>query len=121
MADIVTGTECCGISELDGVYKGKPEEIIEDMYEQYGERFNGRYLIFSDRRRRNGYTRLTRLARYIRENNLGRLTTLPPQVNPNSGNTLKVYLWAINLKTLSSWGKKRGLKRICEMDSYNVW
>lgn len=112
MSYINTDTACCGLGEVDNINGEKPEEILRNIKNNfkkfypddewgYGE-FNGTFLIFSDiRKKKYGKD----LAKYIVKNNLGEVGTLPSNKNPNSGNSLKVWLWRINFITLAEWYK----------------
>jgi len=44
-----------------------------------------------------------RLAKYIRKHGLGTIVETTHRKNPNSGNTMKVWLWGINHKRLKEW------------------
>lgn len=47
-----------------------------------------------------------RFANYIREHNLGDLIETPFNVNPNSNNNLKLWVWTINLETIKKHWEK---------------
>lgn len=97
---------CCGAGEIHGLM-GNPKlfmrELLPRMHRYDGEQFNGIYLMYSDI---NTCQRGETLTKYILENKLGDIATLPPQTNPNSGNLLKVWLWSIDFKVLDAWKEK---------------
>lgn len=47
-------------------------------------------------------------AAFVEENKLGPLVTLPPAVNPNSGNTLDVRMWQVDRAALLNWYNNHG-------------
>lgn len=47
-----------------------------------------------------------KLAHYIRENNLGTVTVSEENLNPNSGNRLKIFIWTFNWTDLKAWYEK---------------
>ena len=108
--------DCCGIREGIGIdyednydidgndIKFTPKDVLEGLVHsaRYDKRFA--YIIFSSITK-NG----TKLAKYIRANRLGDITTLKARKNPNTDNILQVWLWAPTRAALT--GRKRIVKR----------
>ena len=46
-------------------------------------------------------------ALYIKEHTLGHLTESPPVRNPNSGNTIRTWIWDVDWSALNSWYAER--------------
>ena len=99
---------CCGIKELNGVSAFDiPKEAIEDILHPHGclDELDGRnFVLYSTivKEKRSGKENNfgDRLATYIRRKGYGSVTSMGPQVNPGTGNTLKVYMWNPNYKAL---------------------
>lgn len=53
-----------------------------------------------------------RFAAFIQENDLGSLVETPREVNPNSGSSLKVWVWGINHENLTKWYAKQQGKSV---------
>jgi hypothetical protein len=47
------------------------------------------------------------LRKYIEDNSLGTVIESPPAKNPNSGNTIRVWVWMIDHMKLKQWAKHR--------------
>lgn len=99
----------CGVSYLSGLAQDSKVIVSKVLEERHIADKNIReaFVIFSDvadtyadnlvlRRKVGGDA----LCRYIRENNLGDIVDLPARTNPNSGNKIKVWLWAPPHKSL---------------------
>lgn len=46
-------------------------------------------------------------ALYIKEHNLGHLTESPPVRNPNSGHTIRTWIWDVDWTALNAWYAER--------------
>jgi hypothetical protein len=90
---------CCGISEIVNIYDDEcPENTLMEVEpNRCGVAF------FSDI---NGYGYGRQLERLIKKCRLGAVIALPPTVNPNSGNKVKVWSWKVNNRALKAWQKK---------------
>lgn len=102
---------CCGIKELtDLVAKGDPVLNMKDFVSQAYDRelFNGkfRYGIFAEANQfdSNAKTYGRQFAKLIIDNKLGTLVETERNVNPNSGNEVKVWVWTINHEAVKKWG-----------------
>lgn len=97
---------CCGINEIDGIgdYKREPEKIVRDVCDRYFEStIKCAYYIFSDIGKKTaGKT----LADYILKNKLGTITLPKTKINPNSKNSLNMWIWSINAANLKKYWAK---------------
>lgn len=93
------GSYCsCGISVMSGVIYSEPKEIVYKILEKRAttdKRIREAFVIFSDIDR--GYTKSSggdALCKYIKDNNLGSIIETEPRMNPNTGNSIKVWVWS---------------------------
>lgn len=95
MASIGKNIQCCGIYELVGVEDYSPEDCIAAV--KHGG-FVGSHVIFSVTHRhiKDGL----KLAQLIRRKKLGSVIKGKENRNPNSGNRLTVWTWAVNMDRL---------------------
>lgn len=101
MAD-VEDTTCCGLRELSGLFGDPKSNVLAVCEDRYLEEHNSAFIMFSDvYSLGNG----RKLAAYIRRNGLGTLTKTRAKRNPNSGNSIMVWVWATNDKNLRAWFK----------------
>lgn len=88
---------CCGVVDLVNVTSGTEKggvRTFEDVIKMVAATTLKYPIIFFA-----GQTfvpRYAALARYIRENNFGKVTETGPHNNPNSGNIIVAYLWEVN-------------------------
>lgn len=121
----VQDLECCGLKEFDGIinYPDPAMAILalcaklSDSSVSYGiwgphhfEPANLRlgqmpfaHLIMSQAGKE---TYGMRLAKFIRANKLGRVTSGPPNRNPNTGNQVKVFIWTPNKPAIRKFWQK---------------
>ena len=108
MIDIRDDFSCCGLNEIDGIRddenKNHPERTVIEVAKQF---FSGdkkcAFMIFTDiKRKKAGKT----LEAYLRRNKLGTVTKSMPAINPNSKNSLTVWVWKINKKKLETYKNK---------------
>jgi hypothetical protein len=111
--------QCCGMRELSGASQARNLKLADVFLESFGRKAwkNARYFGHSGPKYNmvtfnglRGYT--GRIARRIKENNLGEVVGLAPTRNPNSGNIITAYLWAPNWERLDSWAKEREARRV---------
>jgi len=100
MAQINKEIECCGINEIDGI-DDDPKDILEEVcYEYFDREHRCAFYFFSDiQDKKNGI----QLKNFILKNNLGKITPSPTRINPNSSNSLRMWIWAINKKNLRAY------------------
>lgn len=99
----------CGVQQLFGLELA-PIELIKKVVrrkeredgDQYDVNTYSRgygHIVFSDWTRvNNGLS----LAQYITENGLGEVVSSVTR-NPNSGNTIQTWVWAVNNEALNTW------------------
>ena len=115
MADI-NGTTCCGIKEIHGL-DGTRTTLKMVWNKKTSNNVKAAFYLFSDKGLlSNGQ----RLAAYIIFHNLGKITGTPARKNPNSGNRLQAWLWAVDYPKLEEWYKKQEwpLPEQCETCGY---
>ncbi len=108
----ISETTCCGLRELSSLDGGTNQDMVLKASNYiFGEMEDFAFFVFTDQvSEGNG----TSLAKFIVENNLGRITKSRSKVNPNTGNTIKVWVWEIKHGNLKKWwNKQRGVKRYC--------
>lgn len=117
----LNNTECCGVDEISGVYTSTPIEVLKYVCREkytgldeedcgcedgcddchYGDIQAQAYLTFTDAiYNSNGGKRL---AQYIKDNKLGTLVSPRERKNPNTGNTIKIWVWSPNERNLKAW------------------
>jgi len=102
----INGLDCCGIKEIVDIdnYTENPKQIILDICEDYyKEEHMCAFYIFSDIQKKKAGKNLKN---FIQKNKLGLITLSPIRINPNSGNSLRVYLWTIDKKNLKQYWHK---------------
>ena len=112
--------ECCGIKELHGISNYESAyAVLQDLGEltyRHKETSAGpngklvvldrpftnfRYVLFSQARTDTVYG--TNLAAFIQKHKLGTLVETGTHVNPNTGNPLKAWLWAVDHDATKTW------------------
>ncbi len=91
---------CCGIHELADIdyARNKPEEtILEICQDIYNNGNNCAFFLFTDIGKKIAGKNLEK---YIIKHKLGTITKSPAKVNPNSGNSLTIWIWAIQKTNL---------------------
>lgn len=106
MAEI-RDTSCCGVAEIVHIGETSSVELIldavgEDRYEDDGQ--NGAFYFFTDiGRARRGHD----LAKYIRDHKLGKVSRSEAKRNPNTGNRVIIFTWALQGNSFKAWYRKR--------------
>ncbi len=108
------GTCCCGIKEVDqiGHYRSD-RRLLKDLGLKF---FGGRvgdndyytqndsaFLLFSTIGKK---TIGERTAALIQKEKLGTVSFVGKRKNPNSGNMLSMWVWAVNIPAYQKWCKK---------------
>lgn len=123
MAEFQQGISCCGLRELNSISNhSTPAEALKKAcselipYNLYTPKPSNKKLdidhlefsqvVFSQayvpgRTSKTGYG--DRLMAFIEEHNLGTVVRGRTNTNPNSGNRLTVFLWAVNRAALVRW------------------
>ena len=112
---------CCGVAEISGLRRYSTPENAMRSFAKVAQAKRG--VLFTDFLGMTHYTNQrgrafvmfsgveqaayhTKFASLIRRAKLGTVTTLAPRDNPNSGNMLKVYLWAPDWMRIEAWAKE---------------
>jgi hypothetical protein len=107
MALIEEAIISCGVDQLYNLM-GAPKEIIKDVVATYAEGYTCSILLFSDNEAKgNG----KRLAKFIRDNKLGRLIESRLVPNRNMSGTTKIRCWMWHLPPLAKLKKACGWTR----------
>jgi len=95
-------TPCCGLQVIDDLEDTSPKilaDICKEKFDGWKE-YEHAYLIFTDDVcQKNG----ERFARYLKKNKFGKVHSVPPRKNPNTGNYIKVWVWAPSERRLMDW------------------
>jgi hypothetical protein len=105
MAKVHSDISCCGIKELDDISGYRPETILADICQEWFDNTPRAFMFFSCT---TEYVSGHNLAKYVKENGLGKVFKMPTKLNPNSGNHIRVWMWAVNNSKLKSLAKKKG-------------
>lgn len=100
-------TSCCGLQEIVGITETHNVEHILDVVgdDRYNDQeSNGAFYVFTDT---GTGTHGKRLSEYIHKNKLGTVTRGKAKRNPNTGNMLILFTWALNGPAFRSWYRKR--------------
>lgn len=91
-------TNCCGIKEIHNITGLKPKTIVDEVTRQWrdGSRRTAFFFFSTVSTVKAGKA----LAAYIEEKKLGVVTKMPTKRNPNSGNQLDMWVWAVDEKAL---------------------
>jgi len=101
---ILRDTSCCGVDEIEALERTAKESLLEICEEKYGWGASQQaFILFTDIA---SSTRGKNLSKYITEKKLGDVIKTAPKTNPNSGNRVTVWVWAINEKSLLAWWNK---------------
>jgi hypothetical protein len=95
--NLVCGTYIsCGVSTLSGLSEATPQQIVDKVLKQRSDTdrktIREAFVIFSDiaDTGRGGNA----LYKHIKDNNLGEIMEFGPRMNPNTGNIIKLWVWA---------------------------
>lgn len=109
-------TACCGVKEINGIsnFVGRPKDALRRLLKPACHMVGGRYqrgshafytftqaTVGAHEARRLSYGEQLKDA--ISRYKLGTVTSSPPVRNFNSGNMVKVYVWAIDWPGVTSW------------------
>lgn len=103
---------CCGMRELDGLRDNGErtvKQFCDELFDCYNDEslsisdINFIHVVFSDTKRSS---KGSSLASYIKRKGLGSVVATSYKKNPNSGNSLKAWLWTINRYALVEWYKQ---------------
>ena len=147
---LVHHLHCCGIKELKGISYVTPKDAIQDFCFQrtapdviadgytgthqsqmvrdilVRQKFGCAFVIFTHASPKGPMSGSygENLKAYIIEQKLGNVTIAGKERNPNSGNIVTVYLWAVNHDALFSWWEKNPMSELDRknlFDAFTVW
>lgn len=113
-----TGTEIsCGVHYLYGFSSDTPEAELKNAFRWRSANqpdWLCAFFVFSDYNFWQGFSgqqpgqQLGKaLAKYISDQKLGTITASGEAINPNSENTIQVWIWQVDWKAMKAWCKKR--------------
>lgn len=100
-----TTATSCGIMMLHDLRDKRDEELLEEIIRVHN-RFSPRFIIFSDRANRRQPTPGERLAQYLKEIDVGHVQSSYPGKNPNTGSTIKVWIFHVDERKLNREERK---------------
>lgn len=93
--DVLGSYISCGISMLSGLSSSPPRQIVNKILTQRAtgdrKKIKEAFVLFSDTAHSKGGNDLYR---YIVENEIGNIMEFGPRKNPNTGNMIKLWVWA---------------------------
>lgn len=94
---------CCGIGELSGL-DTTAQRSLNRMCAEYFAVYNITYkmIVFTDAVMNKGGVRL---AKYIEENDLGKIVASDKCKNPNTRRNVMLWTWYPDIKKLRAWYK----------------
>jgi|SRR5690606_4900236 len=132
----------CGVAEFTSLYNSGPDpkNLIENVWVYMSEEEGVKlpFVLFSDTSKlrthhnlnrwngefekynhnNNGKSMGTVLAAYIKEEQLGTIVTTKSRRNPNTGHSIRIWIWSINWPNLCRFAKKEGWGRFGGEDEY---
>lgn len=100
---------CCGIREIDGLeYARDCKYALHEFLHRTKRNRLFRFAIFSESNftwnYHHGMTDYgQKLAAYIKQHKLGKVTKSNTAQNPNSGNNVTVWIWSVDWDALKKW------------------
>lgn len=114
---MIRNTGCCGLKEIDGL-QSRAIDSLEQVV-QYRTKNLFCSVVFSDNTRWD--KRGIKLGKYIEENKLGSIVKTRSVKNPNSNNTINVWVWNINVKALFKHVNKELGTNYKPRQVVNIW
>lgn len=101
---MLRSTQCCGLREIEQLSGRTPKKsmklVCNDLINGFDGRTSGAFILFTGiKRSKYG----EKFQEFIEQNELGEVIVTKEKKNPNSGNNLKVWVWAIEPKKLKKW------------------
>lgn len=127
----IRGLACCGVREISGLSwsRGRAEDFMREFCRrefsaEEWQRQPRAFYIFSQANPPNAGQVVTRydgrrrrlpvatygdhFCAYIRGHHLGTVAETGSRRNPNSGNNVKVWVWAVDQEALKAWARAHG-------------
>jgi hypothetical protein len=93
----INDLECCAVSELAWISTLTPTDVIDSILGEFSDcDFPGAFIFTQAGRGTYG----DRLADHIRKHKLGKVVVVPTFRNPNTGNSIKLFVWIIDLRRM---------------------
>ena len=106
---MLSRTACCGLRQIDGLSNHKPKEAMKRVCRGFFRSgMKGAFIAFTEA----SYSFQTEstygkdFKKFIEKNKLGDVTETKSKRNPNSGNKLITFVWAVKPTNLKNWYKK---------------
>lgn len=99
---------CCGLVEISGIQayrsnnaKGVVDSVVAELYVNSGDTRPPAFIIYTTASPNKKAAAIgERLARHIEAAGLGAVSCSSANMNLNSGNYVRVYVWTVNLAAL---------------------
>lgn len=106
----VIGTYCsCGVSMLSGIQEA-PEEIVYKVLKMRAhtdhKKIKEAFVVFSDTDHDSCKVGGNVLYQYIKTHKLGNIVEFGPRMNPNTGNSIKLWVWEPPHDSLSMYNRQ---------------
>ena len=108
----INGTSSCGIDEISGIsnWGNTPEGIVKHILTNADKQAHFNFSDITKEKKTRVKSTGAKLAKYIKAHRLGRISSTPPALNKNSGNTIKQWTWTPNYENLKLWKKLNNKK-----------
>jgi len=97
-------TNCCGFKEIDNLCDGTAEQNLKETCEQFFNDDNDAAFLFFTGVSKEGYGQ--KFKKLILKEKLGEITETKAKRNPNSGNKIKAWIWAVNKTKFKQYAKR---------------
>ncbi len=107
MAEITHSNGCCGLNEITGVSHSTPRDtMLEAARVHYEESDAVAIYLFTGK---DKVDNCEEFAQFIKDHKLGSVTKTRAKKNPNSGNKIRGWLWAVNEPEFRVWARKNSI------------
>lgn len=108
---------CCGVREYHGVNEDSTGvETVSHLLDEMGTHGDAAFILFTEvisepprfgrSQRRAVPSTMKETLAIIEESGIGEVITIRARVNPNSGNTVKPYIWSVNWRAFKQWAER---------------
>lgn len=103
--DISDEFNCCGLREITDLSSHRePEEAFLNLLRllnnpYYPRTRRWRHAVFTEAKGNYG----RKFATFLRQNHLGKVVCTPKEINPNSGNPLRAFVWTVDWPAVEAW------------------
>lgn len=107
MLEIFGTHGCCGADEIVGIWDYDPADVVRAVLQRRADNFvNIPLYVFSG----TGEGYCEELAKFIKKNKLGSVVKSREKVNPNTGNHIRIWVWAASELGLKSYAQRNKLE-----------